>query len=127
MNSILNEFTNACCNKSIMFYRGSPVSTILISTMGQDPLKCKETFSKLMSLILVLMYPYGSLEVPLVPKSQNTLELFKFTRYRGSPDSTVFAPPGNGTIGENLTNQAETFRFSNSLFLLTFTRIFKIF
>jgi hypothetical protein len=38
---------------------------------------------------LVLMYPYGSLEVPLVPKSQNTLELFKFTRYRGSPDSPV--------------------------------------
>ena len=28
------------------------------------------------------MYPYGSLEVPLVPKSHNTLvELFKITRY----------------------------------------------
>ena len=31
---------------------------------------------------LVLMYPYGSLGVPLVPKSHDTLvELFRFTRY----------------------------------------------
>ena len=54
--------------------------------MGQDRQKCKETpLSEWMSSILdflVLMYLYGSLGVPLVPKSHDTLlELFKFTRY----------------------------------------------
>ena len=55
-------------------------------TMGQDRSKCKETLSHSewhrFWIFGFFMYPYGSLEVPLVPKSHNTLvELFKFTRY----------------------------------------------
>ena len=53
-------------------------------TMGQDWPKCKETPSQILSILkfLVLMYPYGSLWVPLVSKSHDTLvELFRFARY----------------------------------------------
>ena len=59
-----------------------------LRTMGQDRPKYKETVSYSESFwfwfwfFLFLMYPYGSLWVPLTPKSHDTLvELFKFTRY----------------------------------------------
>jgi hypothetical protein len=55
-------------------------------TMGQDHPKCKETLSHSeyyrFRFFLVLMYRYGSLGVPLVPKNHDTLEeLFRFPRY----------------------------------------------
>ena len=55
-------------------------------TMGQDRPKCKETRSHSEILLtlnfLVVMYPYWSLGVPLVPKSQDILiKLFRVTRY----------------------------------------------
>ena len=53
-------------------------------TMGQGCPKCKETPSHMLAILifLVLMYPYVSLGVPLVPKSHDTLvEIFRVTRY----------------------------------------------
>ena len=63
--------------------------------MGQDCPKCKETPSHSechrFGFFFVLMYPYGSLGVPLVPKRHDTLvELFRFTRYVFSTCSPVF-------------------------------------
>ena len=65
-------------------------------TMGQDCPKCKETPLTVnvidFDFFFVLMYPYGSFGVPLVPKSHDTLvEFFRFTRYVES-NKVHFAP-----------------------------------
>ena len=96
-------------------------------TMGQACPKCKETPSHMLAILifLVLMYPYVSLGVPLVPKSHDTL-VKPFKNKEGQKNFQVhgfrflflsFCVPGNFCCPFYFVTTLELFRFTRCIFL----------